>query len=172
MNRALIVFAVLIILVVPGSVGYYEVSHSKTEVSYQNLNKMVRSSVTSQIGMVVSWAEYNNVDLNSSSILEGVMHKFCVLENYTDFQAYYTNYSGAFRVTSGFEFNRSLFNASDPLGLDLDYFYFQFANIYTYNYNSTGLQQPTQVGSVIYSINVGTGLISGPKLSIHTKEYN
>ncbi len=115
--------------------------------------------------MAKSWAKYNNVDINSSNIINSVMNRFYVLENYTSFQNYYVNYSKAFNVAGGFEFNKTHFNASYPQGLDLDYFYFQFLDIYTKNGEVNGVMQPTQLGTITYSINIGTGQISGPKLS-------
>lgn len=165
MHRVLIISLVLAIVVIPSSIGYLEYGHLKTQTTVKNLNESVREVITGEFSGAMRWAEYNNVSLNSSSIVNTIMNRFYVLQNYTSFQSYYKNYSKNFTESAVFVFNKTQFNASDPQGLDLDYFYFQFLDIYTKNSEINGIVQPTQLGTITYSIDVGTGQISGPNLT-------
>lgn len=165
MHRTLTISIVLVILTVPLSIVYLEYEHSNSQPTSQNLNESVREGVSEELNLALSYADYNNVSLNASNIVNSVMNRFYVLQNNTTFQSYYRNYSQNFTVGGGFEFNRTLFNTSNLQGLDLDYFYFLFSDIYTRSSVLNGIEQPLQLGTITYSINVGTGQISGPKLS-------
>lgn len=90
------------------------------------------------------------------------MHSFYILENTSSFENYYTNYSKSFTEAACFDTNASDFNVTDPLGLDLDLYTFEFLDIYSAQNSS--LVPPGHVGSIVYTVIVGTGAIQGPKL--------
>ncbi len=173
MNRTILFAVVISVVIISTSFVYYEhnQSNSSTNVApHQTLNQMVRNQTqTMLLYNFYSSHEYNNVNVNISSLTNSVMNRFYVLENNSSFKHYYTNYSYAFSVGAVFDFNTSQFNSSDPIGLNLDCFYFTFPGIL--NSSNSNNIKPCYLGSVSFSINVGTGVISGPQVSVQRIKY-
>lgn len=174
MNRKMLAIFLATILVGISFALYFEYRALSNQPSRINspipsTSELVKRNAGIVAAAAMSQANLLNLSFNFSSTVNKIMGQYFALENTTAFQSYSKNYSSSIIVSCTYSINTLPFNSSDPFGLDSDYVYIEFLDIYTYYHNNTG--QPTQLGSITYSINAGTGNITGPALSIQNEVY-
>lgn len=171
MMSKIIVFIIIAAVVISPIVVLVHTNslNDSKSINYSQLNSEVRSSLTNMLNGNLVLAQSNGIHLNSDNIVNSTMYRFYLLENLSSFRYYYLNYSANFTVELSLSSNSSMFNSTDPYGLDLDNAYFVFHDIAEVNQSLTGGGPvPAIFKSVQYSINLGNGEISGPV----TKENN
>lgn len=149
--------------------GNHSHLHSDSQANPPPTVDLVRLNAGKVASAAMSTANFLNLSFNYSRTVDNIMDRYYQLENSSSFDGFMENYSNSVVVSCEYSINTSSLSPLDPLGLNSDLVYIEFLDIYTYYHNSTG--QPTQVGSIIYSINAGTGIIAGPTLSVQYLEY-
>ncbi len=168
----LIVYVVLLGVVLSAAIHQYTSSSTNSNGDPSlTLNQQVRDTISCGLNANFnsSFDLYSNISVNITNLTNNVMDRFYVLENNTSFLSIYSKYSSSFGVRGVFNFNASQFNKSDPIGLTLDSFYFTFYDIY--DYTNSNFVKYDQACSVSFSIDIGTGKIAGPTLSINRISY-
>ncbi len=174
MNKIATYIVIAVIAISPVAVlVHLNSTEGSKAIDYSQLSADVHSSLMHQTSDSLTWAGYNGIILNASTIVNYTMQKFYLLENLTSFKNYYLNYSENFSVSMSFNFNVSQFNNTDPSGLDLDHAYFVFNDIAQIKQpEKNGAQEPILFESIEYSINLGNGQISGPSIMENIGSYN
>lgn len=172
MRRKVLALFMAIIIVAVSSVYIIEYESSTNTPPSEGAPSTV-VLVKQNAGMVaaaaMSQANVLNISFNYSNTVDKIMGSYYELENNSAFQGLFKNHSSSIVVSCTYSINASQFSPSNPTGLDSDYVYIEFLDVYTYQHNNTG--QPTQFGSILYSINAGTGIVAGPDLLTQYEMY-
>lgn len=174
MGKIAIYAVIVVVIVSPFALLVHLDSNSGSKTgNYSQLNSEVRSSMLQQTSASLTWADYNGIHLNATYIVDHTILRFYSLENLSSFKDNYLNYSKNFSVSMSFNFNVSQFNSTDPYGLNLDHAFFTFNDIAKVNQSEKGgIQEPILFESIGYSINLGSGDITGPFTNESIGAYN